>query len=763
MNTRLFFVTAAAVVCSGLAGAQTHEASVAAGDPALGDGFGRAVAVSVDTAVVGADLKAGGQGAAYVYRRNAGVWSQEAKLAPPGSGQQAGQSVDVAGNRALLGAPQPFNPFAPGGAGTVHVYDRTGVVWALSQSLSTADGQANDQFGQAVALGVGRLAGGAVGDEGAGPGSRFGGRGAVYVFRQQGTWVQEQKLVPADAVSGDRAGAAVDLTDDLCLAGAPGKASAAGAAYVFRRSGNTWSQEAKLTAADAAAEDGFGTAAALTGTVALLGAPGDDGAGADAGAAYVFRFNGTAWVQEAKLVAGDASPGDQFGVSVSAANGRVLIGAAGGEAAYLFTDTGSGWVQTAKLGNAAAIGLGTAVGLSLDFAVVGSPLTGFTGSADLWCINPGPVLLSVNPTSGIFNQSTPVTLSGANFSAVKPKTVTFGGNLAGNVNVVSDSQISCDAPPGVNGQSVDVVVTQDGLSSTLVSGFSYVGTDVTAVAPVSGPPAGGNVVTISGSAFVNNGSTVVTFGGAMASIQSITPPGTIVVLAPAGVRGSSVDVTVTSSNGSDTLVGGYTYQKLNILGVDVASGNLLGGQTLTVSVDLGTNIADTTLILGGVPMTLTSANSSSIVFTTPGVPEASSAALDIAVSNSNGSDTLAGAFTYSPSLAIGVTGTTVAGGSLAISWVTDQAVVGPQFITLWVGNPLQPPLGAHVGGYAGLVQYAPLLFLLNGAPASIGAINLNFGPLPAGIAGFPLHMQALVTGEGAPLGSFTNGALFVIP
>ena len=752
---------------AGVALAQTNEGPLNPADPGLGDGFGGSSAVDGNTIVVGANLDGGGEGSAYVFRRAAGgVWSQEAKLSPAGAGpaEQVGHSVDVAGDLSVLGAPMPFDPFVPSGDGAVYVYERSGTSWSLDDTIAASDGQIDDQFGHAVAVTT-RILVGARGDESAGVGNRFAGRGAAYVFRLQGNnWQEEQKLVPSDAASGDRAGSAVDLTDDVALIGSPGKASGTGAAYLFRRSGNSWSEEDKVTASDGAADDGFGEAVSLFGDLAVVGAAGHDGAATEGGAVYLFRNSGGNWAQEAKLTASDAATGDRFGTSVGVRGDRVIVGAAGAEAAYLFEHAGGGvWNEVAILTDAGAVSYGTSVGLSLDFASVGAPLTSFMGSAEVYCVNPGPVLTSISPTEGAFNQNTLVTLTGANFSAFKPQSVTFGGVAASSVTYVSENTVTCLSPTGTLGQTVDVAVTQDGLTSTLVGAFTYVGVSITDVQPPSGPPAGGNVVTITGTQFVDNGSTTVTFGGVAATVQSVTAPDTIVVLAPPGAAGAVVDVVVTNSNGSATATNAYTYGSLSIIGVDIAAGNLLGGQTLTVTVDLGTNVGDTAVTLGGVPMTVTSADATTVVFTTPGVPEPSGFALDLVVTNSNGSDTLTGAFTYTPSLSIGVTGGAATGGTLTIEWVTDPAAAGPQTIFLWVFDPFIPPLNATVFGYAGLIQTVPFLFLLQNFPANLGPLVWNYNPLPASVGGFPLKMEAVITGEGGSIGSFSNDATFVIP
>jgi hypothetical protein len=130
-----------------------------------------------------------------------------------------------------------------------------------------------------------------------------------------------------------------------------------GSAYVFTRSGNTWTQEAKLTAGDGAAADQFGYSVALDGDTALIGAYADNvGANRDQGSAYVFTRSGTAWTQQVKLTAGDGAAGDFFGNSVALDVDTAMVGATYDKvgandqgSAYVFTRSGTMWMQQAKL------------------------------------------------------------------------------------------------------------------------------------------------------------------------------------------------------------------------------------------------------------------------------------------------------------------------------------------------------------------------------------------------------------------------------
>jgi len=159
-----------------------------------------------------------------------------------------------------------------------------------------------------------------------------------------------QKLHASDAAAGDAFGISVSIDGDTALIGAYGEDSGKGAAYVYTAIGTTWAQQAKLTASDGASNDQFGCAVSLVGDTALIGAYGDD---AYTGSAYVFTRTGPSWTQQAKLTAPNGSANDAFGSPVSLSGDTALIGATGEDdckgSAYVFTRIGDNWTQQAKL------------------------------------------------------------------------------------------------------------------------------------------------------------------------------------------------------------------------------------------------------------------------------------------------------------------------------------------------------------------------------------------------------------------------------
>lgn len=325
--------------------------SVAGADTAANDAFGFAVAVDGDTAVVGAFEDDAGQflnrGSAYVFVRDgSGNWSQQAKIEPSTSSsvQNFGRSVDISGDTLVVGS---FNDDNPGAidSGAVYVFTRSGTTWTQEARLTASDRATGDGFGYDVAIdGEALVAGADLGDD---DGRGAIDSGAAYVFTRSGTtWSETAKLTSSDSGANDAFGFAVALDGTTTVIGANGAgATTAGAAYVFVGSGATWTQEAILVAPDGAFDDRFGFDVALDGDLAVVGARFDDDsiAGVDAGSAHVFLRAGTAWSHVAKLAADDAAAGDEFGNAVSLHAGFALVGAYRDDEAGL-VDRGSVYV-----------------------------------------------------------------------------------------------------------------------------------------------------------------------------------------------------------------------------------------------------------------------------------------------------------------------------------------------------------------------------------------------------------------------------------
>ncbi|MGE0480932.1 MAG: immunoglobulin domain-containing protein [Phycisphaerae bacterium] len=305
------------------------------------------------------DDGAGAQvGAVHVADEGSGDWSGRTAVRPTDGNtlQQFGYSVAIDADTLLVGAPNDDDR-GPG-AGAVYVYRLIGSTWSLEQKLFGADTQANDQFGAAVALSGDTALIGAYHDNNTG--GQF--AGAAYVFdRTVNIWTQSQKILAADAREFDVFGWSVAIDADIAVVGTPSGDSATvadcGAAYLYQRTAGVWAPLAKRTAADAAASDFFGRSVAIRGDLIVVGAYGhEDPGGNDTGAAYVLERQGGAWPQTARLRAFDPADSDWFGWSVAIDNGRVLIGAprddvAGSESgsAYVYEKFGGQWLHRARI------------------------------------------------------------------------------------------------------------------------------------------------------------------------------------------------------------------------------------------------------------------------------------------------------------------------------------------------------------------------------------------------------------------------------
>jgi len=312
----------------------SQQAQLNAADGATNDRFGYSVAIDGDTAVMGAPYDDVGanpdQGSAYVFTRTGTTWSQQQKLtASDGVATDFfGCSVALSGETAVVGA-RYDDVGATVDQGSAYVFTRSGTTWSEQQRLTAADGAAADGAGCSVAISGDTAVVGAEGDD-VGVATDM---GTAYVFVRSGTtWSEQQKLTAGDGAAGDTFGSRVAVSGDTAVVGAlfddVGANSNQGSACVFVRSGTTWSEQQKLTAADGEADDWFGNSVALSGDTAVVAAYSDDvGANADQGSAYVFDRSGTTWSQRQRLTAVDGTAGDTFGFSVALSGDTVAVGA----------------------------------------------------------------------------------------------------------------------------------------------------------------------------------------------------------------------------------------------------------------------------------------------------------------------------------------------------------------------------------------------------------------------------------------------------
>ena len=352
----------------------------------LGEAFGY-VAISRDTAIVGAkgndDLVPNG-GAAHIFVRSKGEgdWVHHQKLAPPdvNNESQFGKAVAISGKFTIGGALEDDFKFQ--NAGSAYIYERTGKNWRQREKLIASDAAEGDEFGTYVALSGDTAIVGAPRHDG----NKGKDSGSVYVFSNIGCrWKEQASFTASDESAGDQLGTSVAINRDTVVAGAPGNAdagSSSGAAYIFVRKGEKWEQQAKLTARDAAKRDKFGISVGIHRDTVIVGASGKAEAGSSSGAAYIFVRNGEKWTQQAKLTPDDGAQQDKFGLSVSLFHSTAIVGASGADgggknagAAYSFQRTGTSWEQRAKVIPSDAADsdqFGGAVAIGGEFVIVGT-------------------------------------------------------------------------------------------------------------------------------------------------------------------------------------------------------------------------------------------------------------------------------------------------------------------------------------------------------------------------------------------------------
>ncbi len=490
---------------------------------------GRSVAISADgnTAIVGGPRDVLG-GAAWVFTRSGEVWSQRGgTLVGTGAtgGAQQGSSVAISadGNTAIVGGPE--DSF---GAGAAWVFTRNGGVWSQEGSKlagTDAVGAAHQGFSVAISAdGNTAIVGGPEDNSGV---------GAAWIFsRSLGGWLQQGgKLVATDAIGGARQGSSVAISADgrTAVVGGPSDNSGIGATWVFTRVGVAWLQQGnKLvgTGATGGAQQGFSVAISADANTAIVGGPSDASVWVIdwtywVGAAWVFTRSGGVWSQQGSKLAGmDAVYAAQgWSVAVSGDGNAAVVGGPAdnslGGAAWVFTRAGGVWSQQgSKLVGAGAVGAaqqGSSVAISADgkTAIVGGPEDNFGVGAgwvyslapfaawvpvvahnpglnhsqwrsDLGLLNTGGV--TANVQLGFFGSGgagTNTTYVPAGAQSILTDVVgQLGASGQGTLEILSDqplkvtartyNQVASDAscyPNGTQGQDYPALTARDGLSA----------------------------------------------------------------------------------------------------------------------------------------------------------------------------------------------------------------------------------------------------------------------------------------------------------
>ena len=336
----------------------TYQATVAASDAQYNDQMGYSSSMSDNGVycVIGAwreDTGGSDSGAAYVFSRSGSTWTQQAKLvaSDAAANDYFGYSCSISGdgNYIAIGAPQESSA-----DGAIYIYSRSGSTWTQDQKITFSGANRLGDF-QGVSLNSdgSYLAIGSYNSNSK--------RGQFYVWTRSGsTWTQQQgPILASDATNGDNFGQSIQISPDsnYIVVGAPEEESGgtnAGAAYIFSRSGSTWTQQAKIISSDIQAEDRFGEGVCIdnNGSYVVIGASRESGGAGDpityAGAAYIFKRDGSTWTQIRKLASTTYTDTQFFGYfhSISISNDGKFItcgayqtdisGLSAGGAAYIY-------------------------------------------------------------------------------------------------------------------------------------------------------------------------------------------------------------------------------------------------------------------------------------------------------------------------------------------------------------------------------------------------------------------------------------------
>jgi hypothetical protein len=350
------------------------EDKILAGDGAAGDRFGGSVGISGTTAIVGARGDDSNTGSAYLFDTTTGTQSAKLTASDAAANDWFGLSVGISGTTAIVGAYR--NDDNGSNSGSAYLFDtNTGVQTA---KLTASDGATNDHFGLVVGISGTTAIVAATNDDDNGTDS-----GSAYLFDTT-TGAQIAKLTASDGAAEDDFGVSVAISGTTAIVGAlddDDNGTDSGSAYLFDTT--TGTQIAKLTASDGAANDKFGSRVAISGTTAIVGAVWDNDNGTDSGSAYL--FDTTTGNQLFKLTASDGAANDLFGISVAISGTIAIVGAYGDDdngifsgSTYLFdTTTGAQLAKLTASDGAANDNFGLSVAIFDDIIMVGA-----TGNED---------------------------------------------------------------------------------------------------------------------------------------------------------------------------------------------------------------------------------------------------------------------------------------------------------------------------------------------------------------------------------------------
>ncbi|WP_165248857.1 beta strand repeat-containing protein [Paludisphaera soli] len=381
----------------------TQRARLLPSDGAQGDDFGAATAIAADggTIVVGARAAEvggnAGRGALYVFTGSGSSWTEVQKVtaADGAAGDGLGYSTSISADGAVIASGAVG---VGGNQGAVYVFGKTGSTWSQGAKLTAGDGAAGALFGFSTAIsGDGTTV--VVGA----PGASVSGRaqqGAMYVYASGGG----AKLVASDGAANDGFGTSVTTNYDgsIAIAGAPygdvGGNADQGSAYAYFRLAAGWAQSQKLTASDGGALNGYGAAVALSAdglTAAISANFATVGANSRQGAVYMLSRTGGTFTQTAKLSASDGAANDEFGLSVAlSSDGSTILAGVPNKTVSTFFFQGASYFfyQQPTLAVASSPSSRTAtIGVATTFTAAS---TGLPGRTVQWQVSPDGVAWS---------------------------------------------------------------------------------------------------------------------------------------------------------------------------------------------------------------------------------------------------------------------------------------------------------------------------------------------------------------------------------
>jgi len=434
-----------------------------ASDGAEWDKFGTTVSISGNYAIVGSPYDVGkgdSSGSVYFYKRDGYTWVEQSKLMPSDNCYYFGCSVSISGDYAIVGAKGDDDEGH--NSGSAYIFKRDGDSWVMQDKITNYEYAEDDYFGQSVSISEDRVIIGS---------AQYSDNdfSAAFIFKRNyyyNNWIRQEILLASDRTEGDKFGFTVSISGNYAVVGAY-RSGDNGSAYIFELDESvlvteSWEMQAKLLSSDVTGK--FGYSVSIYGDWVIVGASGDDDNGYASGAAYIFRKEGNEWTEKVKLLSSDGEKNDNFGCTVSIYEDWAIIGASGDDgtgSAYLFKRDGENWIERKKLlafDGAKFDKFGNSVSISGDSIIVGANEdddngTG-SGSSYIYFLQSRPILTLSYTTgkilpakSGSFSLSI---VNTGNKSIDMPWTAT-----------TTDDWITIDSPSGNGDSSLSVSYSEN--------------------------------------------------------------------------------------------------------------------------------------------------------------------------------------------------------------------------------------------------------------------------------------------------------------